>query len=1024
MATSMASNFTSADRRKKVVTYGKSSRLSTVPTPAPASNEDAPSPERPPTHAGASNGFLNKTKGLSKIGDAVAKARAESNSLDVFDVPSDDEFSARPLKPTKKLPAKNGIVKENLDVPLAEDKAHVRQREDKVAIAKSRKPESQKPAAPSTKKAPKAVPMPILAQLPLPSSSDPIAPPMRRGRTPQPTQKLKQATKNENLAQELVEREKTTSRAIIPMTCTKKEAVKAKIKPASALKKASNTASAKVMQERDVFDVPLSDEELATPPRKQPRTGRITKPKAPSVPTKPIPHKPAGDTAESDDSAASRKRKRHGSASSMSTVKPDIERIEEPSAPQRSRKYPKKEESVLPGHEASGHQTVAAPSLEAQSAMPPINKPKRTRQRTVPMLSQPTMNKEQSSPATLTSMLPGRSHAKPSPISEAPESFLVEDDTMYDILDPMATPVRASKATASGSVTPRQKALFSSLLSSDSISTTPMPKIAALQLTDCKPTTLLGALSRSKSDLTYSAQARKTRLIDTLKPAETSSEDEDDDSVSSSHSYDKLNTRSTSGSKSQGSQVEPSGALRPVVVQSDKMDIDVEIAADSQTSQTTANFGSRPKFTYANARSYLEEANPEDALLISMDLDDDIGLHSQKLDGLSDDDEDPTSQIRAHHELKRRGQQTSFDNDLGMFIDDLRVAAGNTVRRSAILELCTRMEDNAFTSQLLESTWARKFFRNINSNGEIIFDFASAVAIAFILQADLTSVALDQIYQTGIIENLVKLASNETDVHRIAKDRKSNLSKIAQESIGKFRAEVLASSLWSTQRPEKLSPQLVALKALESLMFGLRRSGNIDPLLDQGTISHLIDIANKPCQRLKCSTGAIEDSMVLHMIFSILESVSVARHNQSVWSPQTLQCLADCIPVVLGGENVSSTMLAVKLCMNLTNNKPKACQPFSGQTFVQALMTSIVQKFSLLTTSQKPDDRLETLESLILSLGAMINLAEFSDEARTSVDDGKQVINALVSIYLEGSERAAQVFNAPIEFRRRSLTWL
>ena len=62
---------------------------------------------------------------------------------------------------------------------------------------------------------------------------------------------------------------------------------------------------------------------------------------------------------------------------------------------------------------------------------------------------------------------------------------------------------------------------------------------------------------------------------------------------------------------------------------------------------------------------------------------------------------------------------------------------------------------------------------------------------------------------------------------------------------------------------------------------------------------------------------------------------------------------------------------------------------------------------------------METLDSLILSLGAMINLAELSDAARLNVDDGEEAIDTLVKIFLEGSERASQVCPWRLHFQGR-----
>jgi hypothetical protein len=77
---------------------------------------------------------------------------------------------------------------------------------------------------------------------------------------------------------------------------------------------------------------------------------------------------------------------------------------------------------------------------------------------------------------------------------------------------------------------------------------------------------------------------------------------------------------------------------------------------------------------------------------------------------------------------------------------------------------------------------------------------------------------------------------------------------------------------------------------------------------------------------------------------------------------------------------------------------------------VLPLVRLISRNYQLLANELEVEGRNNVLEDLILSLGAMINLAEYSDQARASVvRDGNEVIDELVTVFLEGSARAEQV---------------
>jgi hypothetical protein len=589
----------------------------------------------------------------------------------------------------------------------------------------------------------------------------------------------------------------------------------------------------------------------------------------------------------------------------------------------------------------------------------------------------------------------------------------------------------------SGSVTPRQKALFGSLLGASS-ATPSMPSISNLQLTDSKPKSLLAGLSKSKSDLGYSAHAKKTRLIAKLKPEEDSSNEDASDSESDSES--EVGTRAVPRPRevrNEQKKAAPNGISRSNTVNvSDEMDLDDDVVADAQTSQTSG-FGHRPKFTYATQRSYLQEANPDDEFFMAMDMDDQMATASQSKDSQTEDEEE-ASQARGMHELRRQGQNDGFELENMMLIDDMSVKSTSSIRRTALLELCGKMADPTFTHSLMESSLAQQFLNNLASNGEIAFDFAAALATVYMLKASPTFIVLDQIRHSELLSSLEKLIDKENDIQKIAKNRKTNLSKIAYESVVELRSTALASKIWSPSKPETLSPQLVALKALDMLVLGLREVGDKDAVITSEILTKLVELANSIADRYTAGKGATDDKIVMSSIFSTLEAVSLAKQKQLAWSARMMQRLAASMAYTFQttGDFALVTM-AVKLCMNLTNNKPKACQQFSGPGFVQSLTQSIVDLAELLQQDLESEERTKVLDTFILSLGAMINLTEHSDQARLNVDNGTDLLERLIETFVEGSARTTQVSfyrstkvetnansSRPIPWKSLSLVWL
>ncbi|KAL6708169.1 hypothetical protein ACN47E_003353 [Coniothyrium glycines] len=982
MATSMFADFSAPERRKKVVTYGRSARLPSFAKTASTSPEEQASPERPQKRVAAA--------GQLKTATTFSRTFALSAPRDPFDVPSEDEFSTPAPKSVRRLTSKRSIPAESFDVPESGDDMS-EARPPKKIVQPLRKPVLKRAAVPDTKASQmevrtKAQPVPA-------SSSDPSASESQRTKTRQPTSRAGQRTMDVSHIGSRTAHSKNASRAATPAVPSPKAVISRK-----GYNLNGHTSSSEVHTKQatrsDVFDVPMSDEDASVPTPKPHRRVPVASAKERARDSHLLKTDAQRRTTDSDDSTTSRKRKRVELPSRALTTTHPAERRQEHSV-QRSGKQQKHGENVFVNSELSEGSSAQLSHPKSKTALSG-KKPHRSGQRTVPVLKRPTMAKGESSPANLSRMLPYDKAFKQSHQPELPEVASLEDETMYEIPEPNATPARTPRTANSGSVTPRQKSLFNDLLGTPS-SATPIPSIQALQLTDRKPRSLLGALSRSKSDLTHDSHTRKTKLISTLRRGESSSENEDEDSASDS---DEDNTEII---RNDHVSEQPRAVLE---IAKSPMTVALNDASntDSQTSQATSGSIARPRFTYAKCRSYLEESNPEDALLMSMDLDDNIGFNSQG-GGISEEEDDP-SQARAYHELKRQGQQALFNDDAQMLVEDISRDKSTSIRRSAMMDLATKMEAASFTSQLLDSPWAQSLTKNVSYQGDVLFDFSSAIATIYILRSNPTSTIMDELLNKEVVDKLTKLLDNDLEVKKIAKDRKTNMSRISQQSVGLFRDLVERSIDWCPKALDKVSPQIAALKALDSLFVSLQTNETVGSVLDHEAFVRLIELLNRQCKILGSGSLSTHDSVVLGLVLSIIHTVSATTKAQHVWAPRDLLSLAEAMPAIFQHGDSPSAMLAVKICMNLTNNKPKACQSFSGRSFVQSLTSTTIRRFELLQSSLLDEQREEMVDNIILNLGTMINLAEFSDKVRVNVDDGRGMIGALVAIFVEGSKRA------------------
>ncbi|KAF2731221.1 hypothetical protein EJ04DRAFT_514726 [Polyplosphaeria fusca] len=992
----MSSAFTTSNRRKKLATYGKSSRLAS----SAAWAEDATSPERPRKQAGLSVGLLQKPVALHGKSDLL-RSRAPGTSPatdDVFDVPSDDDPLQSPSRP-KTNTAKGKAAIDEFDVPVSDDDSKILKSRPKKVPQLSRKPAAVERTQPTivNRISNTRYIQPV-------SSREQNAPLRKRSKTPQPA-----SAPNTEIIRASIKSNTDTMARTTPASRAPPSAATHK-KTTSKETSLARKPLVKPPSDVDIFDIPASDDEA---PARTPRRSRpppLPRAKSPFISQSRSALTSPGTLTSSDDSSSSKKRKRN--ASSQSTAaETKTDTMATTGMPKRSAKYSKKNGSIFPGHDASV-QNQASASRTSSFAPDPvdsaINKPKRTRVRT--MLGQPVrapVAKGKSSPARLHDMLAVRSLSRPSATSvsttkSTPQSLgvtpLEEDETMYDIPGPATPRVQGARPIGSGSVTPRQKAMFGNLLGEQPDMSTPgMPSISRLQLTDRRSNKTLTGLLRSSSDITPSTSARKSRLIDTLIQAAPPLEE--DTSESDEESEDEVEDMPT---EMQAPVSKPSA---PTLDK--EMDLDREIPVNSQSSQNAHGKSGSTKVTYANNRSILEEKFTSEAQLLAAFTFEDFEAKKPS-DLASDEDDDPASQVRGIHELRTQGKNQRFQMEAQTSIDDIRGKSGlgSSGRRSAMIDMCTRMADSEFMDQLLDSSLVQQLIENLGSTGEVIFDFAALAAVAFIVKTNPGYAILEQILGASVMTTFGKLLAMDTDINRLAKERKANLSRIGRESVSDLATLVQKSPIWTSQPPAKISPQLVAIQSLELLIVGLRQAGSTGSLLDEDVVLELLSISSPASKRTEMGNPNPQDVTILNTTFSLLEAISV---SDATWSNKSLHSLVEMVPVFFNASASSPIRLALRLCMNITNNKPKACENFSGPAFVQPLVRSISHRFSLLAGELEAQERVGVLDDLLLSLGVMINLAEFSDKVRTNVvANGEETIDALTKTFLQGSERAAQ----------------
>lgn len=251
-----------------------------------------------------------------------------------------------------------------------------------------------------------------------------------------------------------------------------------------------------------------------------------------------------------------------------------------------------------------------------------------------------------------------------------------------------------------------------------------------------------------------------------------------------------------------------------------------------------------------------------------------------------------------------------------------------------------------------------------------------------------------QVCQNGIMSILTWMLKSSRDITVVAKDRASNMSKIALSQVADLRALVEKSAAFSGEGVKVISSQVLALKVMDLLVRRFRAHGSTDEILSKSALRGLVDILlsfsdSKEYPKILKTQGL----QLLELPVSTLEAYTMGGYGslESHLSTDELGAFAKLFTVVSGWdceENLAPILLLLlRMNINITNNRPLACEKLADSSLIGSLVVLIKKKFGELSGVLGEQERLLSVDLLVLSLGLMMNFAELSSKARTAIGD-------------------------------------
>jgi hypothetical protein len=300
---------------------------------------------------------------------------------------------------------------------------------------------------------------------------------------------------------------------------------------------------------------------------------------------------------------------------------------------------------------------------------------------------------------------------------------------------------------------------------------------------------------------------------------------------------------------------------------------------------------------------------------------------------------------------------------------------------------------------------------------DIIASTVLASAMIFTMDDTVATHSVLKLHQEGVAHMLLRLLDSDRDISLIAKERSTNMSKVAQSLVFDYRELMKDSSIWAIGAPRRLSPRLIALRGLELIIRQLREEGITGPILPRETTDKIVQVLIPFSMWQSKGEPTATDRVELELALSILESYAINVgfvFDERILTAESLNVISQILPSISRwSENDFKQMilLALRLYLSITNNSPFICDAFAKPELLNVLVGMVRSKFKCLSGHLEEEQRLYELDVLVLGLGLLINFAELSDIARLSVlsSDGGFLLEALLRIFLERLEKAAEV---------------
>ena len=368
---------------------------------------------------------------------------------------------------------------------------------------------------------------------------------------------------------------------------------------------------------------------------------------------------------------------------------------------------------------------------------------------------------------------------------------------------------------------------------------------------------------------------------------------------------------------------------------------------------------------------------------------------AQKLPVLSEAMDDSiganTSAIRSIHELREAGGNARISGDIEATLDDIDEKNGVplSLRRSGLLEIATKLRQPEFCRRFTDLGLETRLLAHVDSCSDTIAGMLLLATMLQIIAHPNSSHSMAEFATPTVLKFLGKYLECHEGLRVMARSRKSNMSKILQAEVAAFCASFILADVWRSGQPAQITGHILSLQCLEYIARHQREAGSTSDILSYELIENLTKILI-PSPNPVVLTLENGPPAEVQLSLSILESWSIAHtkclDGQDMWWGSTsIARMTEFLSIIqrqTGPQVGTLRTLALRLCLNLTNNNSTICHAFSNPKVILATLSMIGSSFSTLTSESGGESTEIVVDNLVLSLGLLINLVEWNERVR------------------------------------------